>query len=490
MKQKYVLWSSILLFSFFGMFGKLHISDLQPLGSAAHASIAREILRTNDWLTLHWPHCEEFSDFYQFPPLFFWLQAICFKVFGISDATAKYVSSFFGILVIISTFILAKIITKDNYVGFLSAMTLILHPYFFRHARKCELETGLMFFITMGIIFFVISEIKNNYKYLLLSGLFSGLGFLYKGPPAYCIHVTILVYFVITKQYKKILNIYYIGSILIGILIPFIWFIPQLIHKGNALIEKYFVNQIFWSLQGRGVVFQTFFEKVKSYLFFVPVFFSYYLPWSATGFFGVYKVIKEKNKIFYSLIIWAAVVWIGFTLAGYKDDYYLLAFWPGWCVMNGYIFSFWTQKIKDKLINFFAIMSIIFTMLVILTPIKFDKIRNPEFKSLSSYVKNIVPENKKIIPYRLFYYDMVALIPWYWDRGVERSSFVDKNKKVWKYRSIETEEELFSSLNSLDKKFLIIKKTDYEKLSDILKNKILILKEEGRFYFCESKPKL
>ena len=131
MKNKmYFYLIIILIFSIFGMFGKLSIAELQPLGSAVHAAISREILRTGDWLTLHWPHCEEFKDFYQFPPLFFWLQAITFKIFAISDATAKYVSSFFGVAVIILTFFLAKIISDDDYLAFLSSLTLILHPYF------------------------------------------------------------------------------------------------------------------------------------------------------------------------------------------------------------------------------------------------------------------------------------------------------------------------------------------------------------------------
>lgn len=494
MRKKFIFITIILIFSIFGMFGKLGVSDLQPLGSAAHAAIAREILRTGDWLTLHWPHCEEFKDFYQFPPLFFWLQAICFKIFGISDTIAKFVSSFFGVLVIVSTFFLGKILADNDYVGFLSSLTLILHPYFFRHSRKCELETGLVFFITVAMIFFILAEKKNQPKLLLLCGVFSGLGFLYKGPPAYCVQATIIIYYLLTKQYKKIFSFFHILSFLISILLPFVWFIPQLLYKGNSLIEKYFINQILWSIQGRGTKYVSLIDRIKNYLFFVPVFFSYYLPWSITGIFGIYKSIKEKNKIFVIIIIWCAVVWVGFTIAGYKDDYYLLALWPGWCTINGFVFSLWTNKIEKKLTNSFLFLSFVFAFLVIFTPIKFDKIRNPEFRTLAQYVKETTPQDTKIITYKLFYYDMVALIPWYWDRGVEKSNLVPedfkKGKKAWKERSVEKEHELYQLLSSKEKKFLLIRKSDYEELLDTTKRKILILKEEGRFYFCCNTPNL
>ncbi len=495
MKKDSILYLIIvLIFATLGMFGKLGIADLQPLGSAAHAAISREILRTNDWLTLHWPYCEEFEDFYQFPPLFFWLQAICFKIFGISDITAKFVSAFFGVLVIILTFYLGKIITNNEYIGFLSSLTLILHPYFFRHARKCELETGLIFFVTLGILSFIIAEKNNKQWILLFSGIASGLGFLYKGPPAYCVPVVIFIYYIITKQYKKITSIQFALSILLSLLIPMIWIIPQLIYKGNVIIEKFFINQILWSIQGRTLRYVSLIEKLKKYLFFVPVFFSYYLPWSLTGIFGIIKIIKEKTKIFYILLIWIVVVWTGFTVAGYKDDYYLLLFWPGWAVINGFIFNEWTKNLKEKILKAFLVLSIIFALATLFTPIKFDKIRNPEFRNLADFVKNIVPQDKRIITYNLFYYDMAALTAWYWDRGVLASVYpnpkVPKDAKAWKIQSVNTEYELEKLLDLKETQFLLIKKKDYENLTVTLKKKIYILKEEGRFYFCSNIPNL
>ncbi len=480
-KNKYIYLTIIIFFSFFGMFGKLSVAELQPLGSAAHAAISREILRTKDWLTLHWPHCEEFKDFYQFPPLFFWFQAICFKIFGISDATAKYVSSFFGFLVIILTFFIGKIISDNDYIGFLSAMSLILHPYFFKHARKCELETGLIFFISLGILFFILAEKYNKQWLLIFCGISSGLGFLYKGPPAYCVAAIIFFYYTITKQYKKIFGKYYIFSILIALLLPLLWFIPQLIYKGNAVIEKFWGKQILWSIKGRGVNYKNFFERIRNYTFFLPIFFSYYLPWSITGIFGVIKIIKEKLKYFYILIIWVLIVWLGFTIPGYKDDYYLLAFWPGWCVINGYIFSFWSNNFKEKLTKIFLILSIIFSLLVIFTPIKFDKIRNPEFRILKEYVRQKIPENKKIIINSKYYYDMVALIPWYWDRGIISFNFPQN------YQETELIENFLNILSNEEQKFILIKKDEFNLLTEKIKQKLFILKDEGKYYLCTNK---
>jgi 4-amino-4-deoxy-L-arabinose transferase-like glycosyltransferase len=457
----------IVTFAFFGMFGKLGDTELQPMGSATHASIAREILRTGDWLTLHWPFV---GDFYQFPPLFFWLQAITFKLFGITDITAKLTSAFFGFLVILLTYYLGKILV-DDYTGFLSSMTIILTPYFFRHSRKCELETILIFFITLGIIFFILSEQKKNEKFLLLSGVSTGLGFFAKGPPAFAVWGSIVVYYIITKQYKKLVSLYFILGILISIIIPFTWIIPQIIYRGDAFYRGFIINQVLNKIHGGDRPAITFVDKILNYTFFFRAFYSYYLPWSITGIFGIIKIVKEKIYNSYILIIWVAVVWIGFTLPGYKDDYYLLAMFPGWAVINGIIFAHWTKKVDKKIFFYSGILMLVFVLVTIFTPIKFDKTRNPEFRVLSSYIKQFVPESERVITYNLYPYDMMSLFPWYVDRGVVPLT--------------NNEEELYKLITTDETKFVFIRIEDYKNLS----SKIVLypIYYCGKFVFTSNK---
>ncbi|MFN3550616.1 MAG: hypothetical protein ACK4WJ_02240, partial [Endomicrobiia bacterium] len=164
-----------------------------------------------------------------------------------------------------------------------------------------------------------------------------------------------------------------------------------------------------------------------------------------------------------------------------KDDYYLLAFWPGWCVINGYIFSFWTKKIQDKLVFTFFILSLISQFIVIFTPIKFDKIRNPEFKTLAEYVKKSVPEKKKIVINSKYYWDMVALIPWYWDRGIISINF-PKN-----FKDTELLKNFLNILSNEEQQFILIRKDEFNFLNEEIKQKLFILKDEGKYYFCTNK---
>jgi hypothetical protein len=342
-----------------------------------------------------------------------------------------------------------------------------------------------------GIIPLYMTVEKKNIKYILLSGLATGLAFMSKGPPAFVVPTSIGLYYLITKQFQKLFNKYFILSIFLSIIIPMFWIIPQLIYKGNALYEKFVINQILWSFLGRSVKYNSFTDKIANYLFFFGAFFSYYLPWSITGLWGIKKILKEHITQFYVIIIWVVIVWTGFTLAGYKDDYYLLAFFPGWAIVNGYMFSFWTKNIEKTLSTIFAGLTLVLIISIFFTPIKFDKIRNPEFKIMGKYINSIVPKNEKIITYNLFYYDMVSLLPWYADRGVQESLLPNPNvapdAKAWKKVSVNTPEELNYFLSSETTKFILIKKKDFESLPKNLQQKIFVLRKEGRFIFGSNK---
>src|SRR5438445_11329964 len=66
-------------------FSRLGAAPLNDWDEAWHAEVAREILTTGDWLTLHYRGNVYFNK----PPLTFWLRAVAFRLLGVSDAAAR-----------------------------------------------------------------------------------------------------------------------------------------------------------------------------------------------------------------------------------------------------------------------------------------------------------------------------------------------------------------------------------------------------------------
>src|SRR6185312_4027906 len=61
---------------------------------SVQASIARTMLRTGDWVT---PHLDGIQ-YLEKPPLKYWLMAVSFKVFGVSDVAARLPMALFAVL--------------------------------------------------------------------------------------------------------------------------------------------------------------------------------------------------------------------------------------------------------------------------------------------------------------------------------------------------------------------------------------------------------
>jgi 4-amino-4-deoxy-L-arabinose transferase-like glycosyltransferase len=465
------MFLAVLILGFAGMFAKLGDTDLQPIGSCTYASISREMARTGDYLTPHWPHSEEFVDFYHHPPLFFWLQSSVFKIAGADDFTARTVSAFFGFLLIPAVFLLGRE-TDDEYTGFLAALTLILTPFFFKHSRKCELESIFVFFTTVSFLSFIAARRKESGLLHAISGAAAGLAFLSKGVPAGAIYASIIPYLIffepaILRQPK-----FWLGP-LAAAAVAAAWIAPQIVFKGDAFWRLYVVEQVIWKISGgdrgqAGIV-----DKIRGVFFYLGMFLTRFFPWVVTGFMGAARIIRLKAGKFYILLFWAGVTFAGFSAAGYREDYYLLMIWPAWCVLSGYIFNVWTRKYRPQIVPSAAAISVILAALMFFAPIRLSKSRNPDIKALAPCIAEHTSRDEKVIIYKLYYWDMISLLPWYADRGVTHS--------------VDDPADIAARISSSEKKYFLMKKEDAENLEPASVKKLHILCEQGRFVFASNR---
>jgi 4-amino-4-deoxy-L-arabinose transferase-like glycosyltransferase len=68
--------------------------DVMEVDAAQYASIAREMLERGEYLQV----TNRYVDYLDKPPLLFWLSALSFKVFGISNVAFKLPSLLFAIV--------------------------------------------------------------------------------------------------------------------------------------------------------------------------------------------------------------------------------------------------------------------------------------------------------------------------------------------------------------------------------------------------------
>ena len=233
-----IILSGIIFFIPF--LGKSHLFDWDEIN---FAESAREMIVTGNYHKVQ----INFQPFWEKPPLFFWLQAGCMKIFGVTEFAARLPNALFGIITLISLFIIGKkhesprfgFIWATSYLG-----TFLPHLYF----KSAIIDPVFNYFIFLGIYFMFRSIAKDQKAALLnpsLAGLFMGLSALTKGPVGLLVFlITFFVYFIFTRfrnfpSFKKILVF-----ILLFTSVCFLWFGTEVINNGFWFLKEFLAYQV------------------------------------------------------------------------------------------------------------------------------------------------------------------------------------------------------------------------------------------------------
>jgi 4-amino-4-deoxy-L-arabinose transferase-like glycosyltransferase len=141
---------------------KLGQPSLVSWDEAWYAAIARNILKTGDFLRLTWNG----APYFDHPAAGFWWMAIGFKIWGVSNFSARLPSAVFGILTLIFTYLLGKGLF-NRWVGFSSSIALVSAPWFLYRARSGNLDVFLTFFFVVSI-WLAVKSVSQKKTFLVL----------------------------------------------------------------------------------------------------------------------------------------------------------------------------------------------------------------------------------------------------------------------------------------------------------------------------------
>lgn len=218
---------------FFIGLGRVHLFDWDEIN---FAESAREMIVSGDYLKVQ----INFLPFWEKPPLFFWLQVISMKIFGINEFSARFPNAFFGLIYLITFYFIGRKHFSERF-GLLWAIlffgTLLPHVYF----KSGIIDPVFNYFIFMSVYFMMSGvESKHTDRYMFLSGLFSGLSVLTKGPVGLLlVGLTTLVY-LLSKRFKSFFTFRQILLFLAGLLIAVgSWLAVEFHQNGTENMLKF-----------------------------------------------------------------------------------------------------------------------------------------------------------------------------------------------------------------------------------------------------------
>jgi 4-amino-4-deoxy-L-arabinose transferase-like glycosyltransferase len=225
---------------FIPFLGATHLFDWDEIN---FAESSREMLLTENYSI---PQIN-FQPFWEKPPLFFWLQVLSMKLFGVNEFAARFPNAVCGIVTLILFYRIGKKLVNEQFGWiwvFVYVSSLLPHLYF--KSGIIDPWFNLFIFLTIYQLSRYSDEAtRYSTKAILAAGLFAGLAVMTKGPVALLIVGLCYGVYAITNRFKHFMRFKDILLfLLLGALVGGIWFIALLLNGQQQIISEFIVYQV------------------------------------------------------------------------------------------------------------------------------------------------------------------------------------------------------------------------------------------------------
>ena len=220
--------------------GNVHLFDWDEIN---FAESAREMIASGNYFSVQ----INFTRFTEKPPLFFWMQVLSMKVFGVNEFSARFPNAICGIVTLVLIFRLGKQIFNEHFariwvmiylgtfVTFLYFKSGIIDPWF-----------NLFIFLAIYHFYSLTTSIQvHRLKQAALTGLFLGLAVLTKGPVAILIALLTYLVIVVLHRFRFFINAKeFMIVFATTLMVCFGWFGVDLIQNGPSFLIEFLQRQI------------------------------------------------------------------------------------------------------------------------------------------------------------------------------------------------------------------------------------------------------
>ena len=324
------------------------------------------------WLMPYWNG----RDYFDHPPLYFWLSGLVVKLFGLGEWQVRIISVIVGIAATGLVYLIGEKLGNKATGVWASLIWLTLGQVVVRISHG-NLE-GLVVMLSLAVIYLYLQ------KRIIMAGIVLGLGFLVKGWLLGLVPMLFLAsYEVYTKRRLSIRQFLTIGFMAVGVF--GLWLVPAAIKFGWPVVQRYVFNPEAGRLSQAGTMF--------SWKFFEYLIRDVGWWWIAVvgGF-----ILMGKLKSVTPLLVTAGVYIMAVSFLNEKSDWYLIPVYPLVALAIGQIVARWRQKWPKMAVAAVAIIVPLQVWQVYKIEIKYPD-RSRVGAELGQWVKGKVPKSGTLI---------------------------------------------------------------------------------------------
>lgn len=276
---------------------------------------------------------------YDKPPMYYWLVAASYKIFGMTEFAARFPSAILAVACTLVVYLSGRRLFNER-AGMAGALVLTTSIEFFYLGKAAVTDMTLLLCLTVSLLAFI----EKRYY---IAYLFAGLATLTKGPIGLLFPGAIVFsYILATRRWSLIKNMKIPSGLLVYALVAFPWYIMMYTIHGSAFIDTFlgFHNVTrFTSPEHPDVVL---------WYYYIPVLMLGFFPWTAIMLQSMWHSLTNSRQDFPALVflnIWATVIFVFFTISQTKLVSYILPMYPPLAMIVGwYIDRLWIASNRQR----------------------------------------------------------------------------------------------------------------------------------------------
>jgi 4-amino-4-deoxy-L-arabinose transferase-like glycosyltransferase len=294
-----------------------------------NGEVAREILLLGDWLTPHYNFVPRLDK-----PLFYYLPiALSYRLFGVSEWSARFPSALAGAGVVVLTWRLARTLFGEAQALW-SVLVLVTSVGFAASCRIAASDMLLSFFIALSLCAFLRAEAKeapeSRVEAYLGMYLAMGAGVLVKGAVGVVLPAMIVAsYLLVTRRLSELRRLRLVSGLCWVALLAGPWYVMAELRNPGYLAYFFGEEHLLRFFTSR-------YHRSEPWYYYLVIVALGILPWTIF----LPRVVKsfragtlERCSAF--LVLWAVLPVVLFTLSRAKLPQYILPAYPALSLLLG-----------------------------------------------------------------------------------------------------------------------------------------------------------
>lgn len=360
--------------------GSLGLTDRDE-GSNAEA--AREMVESGDWITPTLNGEPRFAK----PAFVYWLMSLAYLAFGVSEWTARLPSAVFGVaLILLFYWFLSRV--RGPAHGVVGAAMLLLNVEVVAISRLALTDSVLIFFTTLALFSFWLGlhgeGRSRHFFWLFYAGM--ALATLTKGPIGVAVpFLAIVPYLTVARRWGQFWRHGFpLAGAVVFLALAAPWYAAMVMLHGSrysASAQADTIGRFLSTIGGHG----------GTALFYVPVLFLGFFPWSGFLPVALWRALKGRQasgvrhegedqpdgELEFFAAVWLIGVFLFFSASATRLPHYIGPLFPAAAILSA---SYWMRCLEDPAApghrgSLFTILGLgnVLGLLLLLGPLFYDR---------------------------------------------------------------------------------------------------------------------